>query len=526
MFIFEVDILILTKKIYYINLFFEKIKIKNIYCFITQIMITYITNTEENIKNINNTNTLFVTLTEFKNSEISELKDIKQQENITISEFPIFTENKKSLFLNIAEDISKLDTLDVREKSEKIIKIAKKYCTKNTENIAINFEEKTLSQTLISSILDGIHLGEYEFNEYKSNNNSEKLNKNIYIIVKKSENQKNQNIKDIIETREIIERKAFTKGVKFTKDLINTPPSIAIPSYIEEKTRELFSNIKNIKISSILEKDLKKLGAGGILSVGQASPDQSRFLIIEYTNAEKSKKPIGLVGKGVTYDTGGLSLKPSNAMTGMKKDMGGAATILGGLYTCAKCEITENIVAVIPLAENLISEKAYKPDDIVTMMNGKTVEITNTDAEGRLLLGDAMVYIEQTFQPRVLIDMATLTGACAYAIGEDISAVFATTDDLYSQLKTSAKNTDEPIWRLPLYKKYEKLIESKIADIVNAATGFKAGTIQAALFLKNFVKSETPWAHFDIAYSSFDKTTNFATGKDVRLLFDFIKNCK
>ena len=470
-------------------------------------MITYISDRKELEEKIENTNTLFVTLAEFKNTNIAELQEIKDTK---ISEFPVFTDVKKILYINIAEDISKVETFDMREKGEKLVKIAQKYCTKNITK-CVFIADETLDKTIFSALIDGIHLGQYEYNMYKSQKKSEKITKieEIYIVT---------------DCTDKSERDAWATGVAFTKNMINTPPSIAIPSYIEEKTRELFSNVKNIKITSLLEDELIKLGAGGILSVGQASPDQSRFLVVEYTNADSVKKPIGLVGKGVTYDTGGLSLKPSNAMTGMKKDMGGAATILGGLYACAKSEIKENIVAVIPLAENLISEKAYKPDDIITMMNGTTVEVTNTDAEGRLLLGDALVYIEKIFQPRVLIDMATLTGACAYAIGEDISAVFSTTDELFKEIKIASENTDEPVWRLPLYKRYEKKIESQIADIVNAATGFKAGTIQAALFLKHFVKAETPWSHFDIAYSSFDAKTNFATGQNVRLLFYFIKN--
>ncbi len=472
-------------------------------------MITYISNIADN-ELLQNNNTLFVVLTEFKNSNIAELQTLKDTK---ISEFPLFTASKNTLYINIANDMSKIDTLDLRVKGENLVTIAQKYCTKNIKNYAFIADE-ILSENIFSALIDGIHLGEYTYNHYKSKKNS----------IQKDTHDTALHTYIVTTSKKKAERDAWARGVKFTKDMINTPPSIANPSYIEAQTRELFTNIKNIKITSLLENELQTLGAGGILSVGQASPDQSRFLVIEYNNSESSKHPIGLVGKGVTYDTGGLSLKPSNAMTGMKKDMGGAATIIGGVYACAKMEIKENIVAVIPLAENLISEKAYKPDDIITMMNGTTVEITNTDAEGRLLLGDALVYIEQTFAPRVLIDMATLTGACAYAIGEDISAVFSNNEELYTHLETASHATDEPIWRLPLYKKYKNKIQSKIADIVNAATGFKAGTIQAALFLQHFVHEDTAWSHFDIAYSSFDSKTNFATGQNVRLLYNFIQN--
>lgn len=364
-----------------------------------------------------------------------------------------------------------------------------------------------------NSLIDGIYLGNYDFKEYRGTiwekeqeKNPETTIKSLTIIGEKND-----------------ERKYWAHGISLTKDIINTPPSIATPSFVEELVQKEFKGIKNVKISVLKEKELKKLNMNGILSVGQASNEESRLLVIEYTGGNKKEKPTALVGKGVTYDTGGLSIKPGRSMKGMKKDLGGAATVIGGLHSIASAQIKKNIVAVIPLAENLVSRDAYKPDDIITMANGVTVEVTNTDAEGRLLLGDALWYAQKHFSPSKIIDLATLTGACLYAVGDDISAVFSTTDNLMKDIQTAADTSNEPVWRLPLYPRYKKLIRSKIADIVNAAYDFPAGTIQAALFLQHFVDQDTPWAHFDIAFSSFDDSTNRATGRHVRTLFEMVK---
>lgn len=235
---------------------------------------------------------------------------------------------------------------------------------------------------------------------------------------------------------------------------------------------------------------------------------------------EDAQNPIVWVGKGVTYDTGGLSLKTGGSMRSMKRDLGGAATVIGALYAAASAGIPKNIIAILPLAENAIGPAAYKPDDVLVMANGKTVEVTNTDAEGRLLLADALWYAQKMYTPAYIIDLATLTGACVYAVGEDITAGFCNTPDLMEQLTTAAKKTDEPIWELPLYARYKPMIRSKIADIVNSSPELKAGTIQAALFLQHFINPHTPWVHLDIAFTAFNKKTEMATARHVRTLFE------
>lgn len=364
------------------------------------------------------------------------------------------------------------------------------------------------------SFLDGVFLGEYQFESYRG-------------VIHSSEQEKKNHVscaEFTIVGVENKERPAWVQGVSLTKNIINTPPSVATPSFVEKQVRTYLQGKKNVSITALHEKELQKHGMNGILSVGQASDEESRLLIIEYNGGKKGDKPLVLVGKGVTYDTGGLSLKPSVAMKGMKKDLGGASTVIGALYAIASAELSQNVVAVIPLAENLIGKDAYKPDDIICMANGVTVEITNTDAEGRLLLGDALWYAENFYSPKYILDIATLTGACVYAVGEDITAVFSTTDELMNRIETASHISHEPVWRLPLYSRYKKKIRSKVADIMNAAYGFKAGTIQAALFLQHFVDKKTPWAHFDIAFSSYNDDANRATGQQVRTFFEIAKN--
>lgn len=435
------------------------------------------------------------------------VKKVLQQSMPIAGTIPVYTNDGLVIICLYSQSI---DDFEARKEGEKIISLCKKY---QQENIFITKGSFYKNEKVFEAFIDGVFLGEYSFEEYKGRLKTESLEKNPEIKIKKI----------TINSKKNPIRENWTTGVQITKDIINTPPSVATPEFVEKKVRKDFEGIPNVKITSLKEKELKDLGAGGILAVGQETNEESRFLIIEYFAGKKGENPIGFVGKGVTYDTGGLSLKPAIAMKGMKKDLGGAATIIGAVYAMVKSGVKKNIVAVIPLAENAIGKNAYKPDDIVTMMNGKTVEITNTDAEGRLLLGDALCYIEKIYTPAVIIDAATLTGACAYAVGEDIGAVFSNNEELFDALLNASEKTSEYIWRLPLHSRYEKMIHSRIADLVNAAYGFKAGTIQAALFLQHFVHKNTPWIHLDIAYSSFDNTTDFATGMHVRMLFEFVK---
>lgn len=443
------------------------------------------------------------------------VKNMLQEKNIPSSGLiPVFSGDAPVLVFFLGKRKG-FDERTSRESGIKISAFAKQY---QMDSIAVAPGGLAYGKDFFDAFCEGATLGTYEFTGYKGKKyeeakkeSGEKVLKKITFLRPRSTKRQNE--------LEVLER-----AIAFTKDTVNTPPSIATPSYVEQKTLAEISGIEGVKIQVILEEELKKLGAGGILGVGRASNEESRFLVLEYWNGKKREKPIALIGKGVTYDTGGLSIKPSQHMAGMKQDLAGAATVLGAFYALSSLGIKKNVVAVLPLAENLVSRDAYKPDDVLTMMNGKTVEVTNTDAEGRLLLADALTYAEKTYEPRAMIDLATLTGACAYAVGDDFTAGLSTNKKLFQALQLAGEKTGEPLWELPLHARYEKMLESPIADLVNSAKKLKPGTIEGGLFLKNFVTEKTPWCHLDIASVAFDDGTQMATGRNVRMLLEFLKS--
>ncbi len=407
------------------------------------------------------------------------------------------------------------DERSAREAGEKVFSIAKQY---RFEEIAVAPGGISTSESFWDAFCEGVIFGTYDFKSYKGKKYQESQKESggkelQKITFLRAENAQKQS-----------ELQFLFQSLSLTKDLINTPPSIANPSFFEQKALEEMKGKKGVKIEILSVESLKKLSAGGILGVGQASDEKPRFIVLEFLNGKKEEKPIAMIGKGITYDTGGLSLKPSNSMVGMKQDLSGAATVLGAFLAIVLLKVPKNVIAVLPIAENLLSRDSYKPDDVLTMMNGKTVEVTNTDAEGRLILADALTYAEQTYQPRAMIDLATLTGACAYAVGDDFTAGLSTDEKLFSALKKASEKTGEPLWELPLHARYEKALESPIADLVNSAKKLKPGTIEGGLFLKNFVTDKTPWCHLDIASVAFDDGTQMATGRNVRMLVDFCKN--
>jgi leucyl aminopeptidase len=266
---------------------------------------------------------------------------------------------------------------------------------------------------------------------------------------------------------------------------------------------------------------------GALLGVGQGSERESQLVVMEWRGGRKKDQPVALVGKGVCFDSGGLSLKPAGGMMGMKGDMGGAAAVTGTLLALATREARANVVGVIGLVENMPSGTAQRPDDVVTSMSGQTVEVLNTDAEGRLVLADALTYVQQKFKPRLVIDLATLTGAIMVALGQEHAGLFSNDDKLAERLSDAGKAVGEPVWRLPLDAAYDKALRSKIADMKNIG-GPHAGSITAAQFLQRFV-DKTPWAHLDIAGVAWQDgeqrplIPSWATGWGVRVLNELIE---
>jgi leucyl aminopeptidase len=290
---------------------------------------------------------------------------------------------------------------------------------------------------------------------------------------------------------------AVADSVFLARDLINEPPNVLYPAEFANRVKQLSK--LGLKVEVLGEAQMKKLGMGSLLGVGQGSERESQLVVMHWNGArKKDEAPVAFVGKGVCFDSGGLSLKPGASMMGMKGDMGGAAAVTGVMRTLAARKAKVNAVGVIGLVENMPDGNAFRPDDVVTSMSGQTIEVLNTDAEGRLVLCDALTYTQRKFKPKFVIDLATLTGAIMVALGQDHAGLFSNNDQLSTRITDAGKSVGEPVWRLPLGDAYDKLLKSKIADMKNIG-GPYAGSIVAAQFLQRFVEKGQAWAHLDIA---------------------------
>ena len=312
---------------------------------------------------------------------------------------------------------------------------------------------------------------------------------------------------------------AIAAGVALAKEAANRPANYCTPSYLAAQTRDVGKSY-GMKVDVLDRKDVEKLGMGAFLAVAQGSDEPLKFIVAHYNGAAKSQAPVVLVGKGITFDTGGISLKPGAEMDEMKFDMGGAASVLGTLRALGELKPRINVVFIIAACENMPSGRAIKPGDVVTSMSGQTIEILNTDAEGRLILCDALTYAER-FKPAVVVDIATLTGACVIALGKVRSGMYASDDELAAALDAAGMAAQDTCWRMPLDEEYDEGLKSNFADVPNIA-GRAGGSVTAAMFLKRFT-AKYRWGHLDVAGTAWNSGTNKgATGRPVGLLTHFV----
>jgi leucyl aminopeptidase len=321
-------------------------------------------------------------------------------------------------------------------------------------------------------------------------------------------------------------RDALANGVTVARDLVNEPPNILYP---EEFARRA-GLLKKLGVSvSVLDvKAMRKLGMGALLAVGQGSIRQSRMVVMRWNGAKASAKPVAFIGKGVCFDTGGISIKPAGGMEDMKGDMAGAACVVGLMHALAARKAKVNAIGAIGVVENMPDGNAYRPGDILTSMSGQTIEVINTDAEGRLVLADVLWYVGTKFKPQFMVNLATLTGAILVALGNEYAGLFSNDDALSEKLRAAGEVTGERLWRMPLGPEYDKLIDSKFADVKNTG-GRNAGSITAAQFLQRFVPDKTPWAHLDIAGTGMgspqtDINKSWGSGYGVRLLDRLVRD--
>ncbi len=319
----------------------------------------------------------------------------------------------------------------------------------------------------------------------------------------------------------MLNAQAVAMGVATAKDLGNTPSNICTPTYIADQSKELAKQYSTLTTRVLNEAEMEKLGMGSFLSVGHGSIEPSKLIIIRHKGAKPKEAPHVLVGKGITFDTGGISLKPAGTMYEMIYDMCGAASVFGTMKTVAEQKLPINVIGVIAAAENMPSDRASRPGDIVTSMSGQTIEILNTDAEGRLVLCDALTYVDR-FNPATVIDVATLTGACVMALGAHASALYANDDALADNINNAGEETFDRVWRMPLWDAYQPQLNSAFADMANIG-GREAGSITAACFLSRFTKKYR-WAHLDIAGTAYKGggTQKGSTGRPVTLLTQYL----
>jgi leucyl aminopeptidase len=386
------------------------------------------------------------------------------------------------------------------------------------ENLFIDSNLKLYCQSnknFFNEFISGVLIKSYDFDKYKTKKVNITIQINVHGNFEVNIFKKNNKLKSLID------------GINLTKDLVSEPGNILYPDEYISRIKKLKS--LGLKVTVFDKRILKKLGMNALLGVGQGSTRGSYLAIIEWNGSKKQKQPLAFVGKGVCFDTGGISLKPAKFMEDMTYDMAGSAVVVGLMKTLALRKAKVNAVGVVGLVENMPDGNAQRPGDIVKSYSGKTIEILNTDAEGRLVLADALTYTEKKFKPKFIIDLATLTGAIIVSLGSEYAGLFSNDDKISDQLYKAGEKVGEKVWRMPLNDNYDKLIDSKKADMQNINYVGGAGSTTAAQFLQRFILNKTPWAHLDIAGMAFSKyggalNSGGATGYGVRLLNQLIED--
>ncbi|CAM3151549.1 leucyl aminopeptidase [Streptobacillus ratti] len=438
-----------------------------------------------------------------KESEILIYRDLEDKEKVALiglgKKEEITIDKVRKIFYKLAKE------MQVKKEDEIKIYIPKLngLCTRRTYCAA----------------LEGMIHAEYRFDKYKSEKvNLKEITVNFFVDSAKEEKVKKELVK-ITNTME---------GVFFTRDLVNMPSQDLYPETLANFAKEKLEKL-GVKVTVLEEDEIEKIGMKAFLSVARGSENRPRFIIMEYLNNNESSEKIALVGKGITYDTGGYSIKPSDGMKTMFCDMGGAGTVIGTMYSLAKNNIKTNVYGVVAACENSISGNSYKPGDVIGSLAGKTIEVDNTDAEGRLTLADAVYYSAEVLKVDKIIDLATLTGACLVALSEFYTGSVTNNQALFNEVLEASKKAGEPIWQLPTSDDFRALNNSVVADIKNSG-GRLGGTITAGLFIESFV-NKTPWVHLDIAGTAFLSKANGylplgATGVHVKTLVELLdKHC-
>ena len=434
------------------------------------------------------------------------LKNTDNKKNITLFEF---SSNQSIILIKVKKNIKNFEIENLGGEFFNFIKgLNKKDFIINSDSISLKIK------SFIGYFLHGVKLKSYKFEKYLTK--KEKKNFIINVIGKNKPSPLDQ-----------LRFKAIEDGTFYARDLVSEPGNILHPDEYAQRINSLKKI--GLKVNVYDEKKLKQLGMNTLLGVGQGSIRGSYLVTMEWKGKKDNSKPVAFVGKGVCFDTGGISLKPAKFMEDMTYDMAGSATVVGLMKSLALRKAKVNAIGVVGLVENMPGGNAQRPGDIVKSYSGKTVEILNTDAEGRLVLADALTYTEEKYKPKFIVDLATLTGAIIVSLGSEYAGLFSNNDKLSNQLIDAGEETEEKVWRMPLNKNFDKLIDSKNADMQNINYVGGAGSTTAAQFLQRFILNKTPWAHLDIAGMAFSKyggalNSGGATGYGVRLLNKLVED--
>ncbi|MBH90742.1 MAG: leucyl aminopeptidase [Candidatus Marinimicrobia bacterium] len=444
------------------------------------------------------------------NTEFSYINDLLKTTDLK-KNLQVFNVNskKKIVLVSIKNNLKTSESENLGAEFFKLVNHGK-----NSEYFIISDSIIAKTDNFLGHFLHGLKLKSYEFKKYKTKKDTRLISINV------SGNKNKPSIQNQLKF------KALEEGTFYARDLVSEPGNILHP---DEYAKRLSSLRKDgLKVTIYDNKKLKKLGMHSLLGVGMGSIRGSYLVTMEWSGAKNNSKPLAFVGKGVTFDTGGYSLKPARFMEDMTYDMAGSATVVGLMKNFALRKAKINAVGVVGLVENMVSGNAQRPGDIVKSYSGKTIEILNTDAEGRLVLADALTFAEKKFKPKFIVDLATLTGAIIVCLGSEYAGLFSNDDKLSKQIFNAGEKVDEKVWRMPLHKNYDKLMNSKNADVQNINYVGGAGSTTAAQFLQRFILNKTPWAHLDIAGMAFSKyggalNSGGATGFGVRLLNQLVE---
>jgi leucyl aminopeptidase len=445
------------------------------------------------------------------NSEFSYINDLLKTNDLKKNLFKFEVNSKKNIFLiSIKKDLKSFDIENLGAEFYKRIN------QKKNSDYSVNSDSIiSKHKNFIEYFLHGLKLKSYEFKKYKTKKEKKLISINVF----------GNNNKSL--TKNKLKFKALEEGTFYARDLVSEPGNVLHPDEYAKRLNSLRRDGLKIKIYD--KKKLKKMGMNALLGVGMGSIRGSYLVTMEWNGAKNNSKPLAFVGKGVTFDTGGYSLKPARFMEDMTYDMAGSAAVVGLMKNLALRKAKVNAVGIVGLVENMVSGGAQRPGDIVNSYSGKTIEVLNTDAEGRLVLADALTFTEKKFKPKFIIDLATLTGAIIVSLGSEYAGLFSNDDKLSKQILNAGEKVEEKLWRMPLHKNYDKLMNSKNADVQNINYVGGAGSTTAAQFLQRFILNKTPWAHLDIAGMAFAKyggalNSGGATGFGVRLLNQLIED--